>query len=301
MVEFLILFLVLILVFVVLFLLTRINTTLNQKLKDVHSDYASHLTSSQGILSNITEKLTELKGATQNILEVGENIQSLQDILRPPKLRGALGELMLEQALGQVLPPKHYQTSYKFQTGDMVDAVVKLKDSQLICIDAKFPLDSIKNYIDDGKFSGDVPGQFVRDVKKHIDSISTKYILPKEGTLDFALMYVPAENVYYEIILKDEKLVQYAKEKHVVPVSPIGLYSYLSTILIGLKGMEVEKNAKDILSHIGDLKVGLDKFFDEFDTLGLHINNAKAKYDLSRNKITEISNKLKNIEVPNNE
>ncbi|MBI3590015.1 MAG: DNA recombination protein RmuC [Candidatus Melainabacteria bacterium] len=288
-----------ILIFFVLFALNKINETLNQKLSEVKDDFTKHLTSSHNTLNTVTENVSELKSAAQNILEVGKDIQSLQDILKPPKLRGMLGEIFLEQILEQILPPQHYTIFYKFQTGNIVDAVVKLKDSQMLCIDAKFPLDSIREYIknDNNKNSDEIPSQFVRDVKRHIDAISSKYILPKEGTLDFALMYIPAENVYYQIILRDDKIMNYAREKHIIPVSPLSLYSYLSTILIGLKGMGVEKNAKQILGKIGDLRNSLDVFSVEFNTLGSHLNNARAKYDLAREKVINLSEKLKNIDV----
>lgn len=287
--DFTIFLILIVLVALVFYALNKINSTLNQKLTDVRSDFTQHLVTSQSTLTNITKELTELKSASQDILEVGENIQSLQDILKPPKLRGELGELFLEQMLEQILPKNFYQTQYKFQSGEIVDAVIKLKDSQKLCIDAKFPLDSFKN--------NESNGQFVRDIKKHIDSISTKYIVPNEGTLDFALMYIPAENVYYEIILKDEKITSYAKEKHVLPVSPLSLYSYLSTVLIGLKGIELEKNAKQILSSISNLKINFENFILEFDKLGTHLTNAKNKYDISREQILNISEKLNNIET----
>ncbi len=289
------------LIFFVLFSLNKINETLNSKINIVQGEFTKHLVSSEGAVSAVTKNLTELKEATNNILEVGKNIQSLQDILKPPKLRGELGELLLENIIKQILPQPSYQFSYRFQTGSVVDLVVKLKDSKLLCIDSKFPMDSIKGYISNGsKNSDELPSQFIRDVKKHIDAISSKYILPNEDTLDIALMYIPAENIYYEIILKDEKIMQYAREKHVIPVSPIGLYSYLSIILTGLKGLEVEKNAKEILNKIGTIQVNLESFLSEFNTLGAHLNNAKSKYDSSREIAVLLSEKLKKIGVSEN-
>ncbi len=296
--SYLILVIAIVLLILVFISLYKINQILNLKLSEIKDNFTSHLTASQGTVSAITREVTELKSTAQNVLEIGKNIQSLQDILKPPKLRGSLGECFLEQCLAQVMPTKHYQTSYRFQTGSIVDAIVKLKDSKVLCIDAKFPLDSLKEYISNGvKNSSDVPSQFIRDVKKHIDSISAKYILPEEGTLDYALMYIPAENVYYEIILKDEKILQYAKEKHVIPVSPLSLYLYLSTILTGLKGMEIEKSAKLILGKIGNIRVGLDNYISEFNTLGMHLANAKSKYDSSREILLKISEKFKDIEL----
>ena len=295
---------IIILAFLVLFALAfaalfyKLNSTVTNKLSKIDVNYSTHLTNSQNVLIGITEKLTELKSAAQNIKEVGENIQSLQDILQPPKLRGSLGELLLENILEQVLPPQCYKLQHRFQSGNIVDAVVKLKDSQLLPIDSKFPLGSFKSSEANGLQNIEsASSQFIRDVKKHIDSISSKYILPDEGTLDFALMYIPAENIYYEIILKDEKIVEYAKSRHVIPVSPLSLYSYLSVILVGLKGMELEKNAKQILNQIGKLKICFESYVKEFDILGDHISKTKSKYDTSKKLISEISDSLTNIEI----
>ena len=292
--------LLIILILLILTALNKINSTLNEKLSEVRSDVTQHLNTSQNTLSNITENLTNLKNTSEKILETGKDIQSLQDILKPPKLRGEIGQTFLENILSQTLPPNHFQAQYRFQNGNIVDAVVKLKDSRLLCIDSKFPLDSLKEFLSNGKSMDETPAQFIRDVKKHIDDISNKYILPKEGTLDFALMYIPAENVYYEVILRDDKITNYARDKKVIPVSPISLYSYLSTILIGLKGAEVEKNARQILDQLGDLKNKVNSFISEFNTAGTHLNNAKSKYDSSRELISAISEQLKNIEISKN-
>ena len=293
--------LLVILIFLVLIALNKINSTVNQKLTEVKNDFTQHLHASQSTLTNITENLTNLKNTSQKIFETGKDIQSLQDLLKPPKLRGEIGQTFLENILSQVLPPNHFQTQYKFQNGNTVDAVVKLKDSKLICIDSKFPLDSLKGFLSNGKNIDETPAQFIRDIKKHIDDISNKYILPKEGTLDFALMYIPAENVYYEVILRDDKITSYARDKKVIPTSPISLYSYLSTILIGLKGIEIEKNARQILEHLSDLKNKVNSFISEFNTAGTHLNNAKSKYDSSRELILSVSEQLKNIEISKND
>ena len=299
-INILIVSLLVILILLILIALNKINSTLNQKLSEVRSDVAQHLNTSQTTLSGITENLTELKNTSEKILEAGKDIQSLQDILKPPKLRGEIGQTFLENILSQVLPQNHFQTQYRFQNGTIVDAIIKLKDSRLLCIDSKFPLDSLKEFLSNGKNSDETPPQFIRDVKKHIDDISNKYILPKEGTLDFALMYIPAENVYYEIILRNDKITNYARDKKIIPVSPISLYSYLSTVLIGLKGVEVEKNARQILEELSELKNKISSFISEFNIVGTHLNNAKSKYDSSRELVSVISDQLKNIEISKN-
>ena len=287
-----------VLFFLVLVILLKINSVLNKNLAEVRGDFTQYLSSTQNTLKEVTENLTTLKSTNEQILEAGKDIQELQDILKPPKLRGGISEVFLEQLLAQVLPSNHYQTQFKFKTGNIVDAILKLQDNKLISIDAKFPLDSIKNHItSQNNLENDTPPQFIRDVKKHINDISSKYIVPLEGTLDFALMYIPAENIYYEIILKEEQIAQYAREKHVIPVSPSSLYSYLSVIMIGLKGLALEQNSKHIMQQINNLKINLSNFISEYDKLGTHLNNAKVKYDSMRETIYATSDKVKNIEM----
>ena len=282
----------------VLFILFKINSTLNKNLADVRGDFTSHLSASQSTLNKITENLTLLKTSSEQILETGKDIKSLEDLLKPPKLRGEISEVFLEQTLSQVLSAAMYKTQYKFLNGNIVDAVLKLNDDKLLCIDAKFPLNSIKDILSaSGVSEQESLSPFIRDVRKHIDEISKKYIQPDEGTLDCALMYIPAENIYYEIILKDEKIAKYARERHVIPVSPASLYLYLSVIFLGLKGAEIEKNSKQVLEQIGFLKINLENFLIEYDKLGTHVTNAKTKYDSLRQQIADITNKFRNFEL----
>lgn len=286
-----------VLVLAVFFLLGKINSSLNKNLIQAKDDFNKHLFESQSTLQSVAENIANLKNVGQKIEETGKDIQKLQDIFKSPKLRGGFGEFFLEKILTEILPSNSYKLQYKFQTGNIVDAVVKFKDSKLLCIDAKFPLNSIKDYLSKNQSSDDLPTQFLRDIKKHIDDISRKYILPIENTMDFALMYIPAESIYYEIILKDEQMFSYCMDKHVVPVSPISLYSYLSTVVIGLKGMEVEKNAKEILVKLSDMKNTLSLFLLEFERLGGHLNNAKSKYDQAKESILKMEYSLNKIEL----
>lgn len=281
-----------------LFILFKINFTLNKNLADVRGDFSSHLSTSQNTLNKITENLTLIKTSSERILEAGKDIKSLEDLLKPPKLRGEISEIFLEQILAQVLPSPMYKTQHKFPNGNIVDAVIELKNNKLLCIDAKFPLSSIKNSLsENGINKQESTPQFIRDVKKHIEDIAKKYIQPEEGTLDCALMYIPAENIYYEIILQDEKLANHARERHVIPVSPNSLYSYLSVIFLGLKGFEIEKNSKQVLEQIHSLKINLENFLIEYEKLGSHLTNAKSKYDSLKQHISEMTNRLKNFEV----
>ena len=250
------------------------------------------------MVGSVQRSLGSLEEANRKIYEVGKDIASLQDILRAPKLRGGLGEFLLEDLLGQILPPQHFSTQYGFRSGEKVDAVVKLGGS-LVPVDAKFPLENFKRLLET---SGDeerkrARRQFVADVRKHVDVIAAKYILPDEGTYDFALMYIPAENVYYETIIKDEtaddrSLSHYALEKRVIPVSPNSFYAYLQAIVLGLKGMTIEHRAKEILNYLSRLQGDFDKFRDEFMLAGKHLSHAQTSFQNAERRLEQFAQRL---------
>ena len=199
------------------------------------------------VVGEVQGSLGKLGEATQRVVEVGKDIQGLEQILKSPKVRGGLGETLLAELLSQMLPQEHYTIQHLFKSGEKVDAAIRIGD-RLVAVDAKFPLENFRRMLDEAEEDKRRPvrRQFVRDVKTRIDEIAKKYILPDEGTFDFALMYVPAENVYYEIIIKDETdagdepIAAYALAKRVVPVSPNSLYAYLQVIILGLRGLRIE-------------------------------------------------------------
>jgi DNA recombination protein RmuC len=224
-------------------------------------------------------------------------------MLRAPKLRGGLGELLLEDLLKQVLPVNAYDTQYTFRNGQTVDAII-LTAGGKVPVDSKFPLENFRKMVDakSEQEKKTAYRQFVTDVKKHVDAIAEKYIVPDEGTFDFALMYIPAENIYYETIIKDESfgeengLYAYAANKHVVPVSPNSFYAHLRVIALGLKGLQIERSAKEITQNLSRLNGELLKFADLFETLGTHLNNAKNKFDEADKKLSAFSERLKNVQ-----
>ena len=200
--------------------------------------------------------------------------------------------------LGQILPAEHFATQYSFRSGEKVDAVVRLGRS-LVPVDAKFPLENFKRILaaTSEEESARAKRQFAGDVKKHIDAIAGKYILPDEGTYDFALMYIPAENVYYETIIKedaadDKSLSHYALGKHVIPVSPNSLYAYLQTIVLGLRGMKVEERAKEIVEYLSRLQSDFTKFRDEYTLLGKHLGHAQASYQSAERRLDPFGQRL---------
>lgn len=250
------------------------------------------------VVGQVQRSLGGLEEANRKIYEVGKDIASLQEILSAPKLRGGLGEFFLEDLLGQILPPQHFSTQYSFRSGEKVDAVIKLGPS-LVPVDAKFPLENFKRIVEavNDEEKNRAKKQFVADVKKHIDAIAAKYILPDEGTYDFALMYIPAENVYYETIIKDgapeeKSLSYYAMNKHVVPVSPNSLYAYLQAIVLGLKGMKIEDRAKEIIQYLSRLQGDFGKFREEFILLGKHMGHAQSSYQNTDKRLDQFGQRL---------
>ena len=282
-------------------LTTNVNRQLNavtQQLQSTTGQIGSRLDNAAKVVGEVKHNLGELSKATQQVYDVGKDIASLQEILRAPKLRGVLGELFLGDLLGQILPPTQFTLQHRFKSGEIVDAAVRLGQF-LVPIDSKFPLENflrIHAAPEDERKSA--RRKFVSDVKKHIDAISKKYILPDEGTFSFALMYVPAENVYYETIIKDENLADemslcaYALERKVIPVSPNSLYAYLQAIVMGLKGLQIEKSAQLIITQLDALKRDLKKFSDLHDTTGTHLTNAFNKYQDASRQLVHLSDKL---------
>ncbi len=254
-------------------------------------------------VSDVHIDLARLEESNKRIFEVGKDISSLQEILRAPKLRGGIGEFFLGDLLSQILPSKHYEIPYSFKTGERVDAVIHL-GKRLVPVDAKFPLENFRKIIEahtdaDKKV---FRKKFISDVKLHIDAISQKYILPDEGTFGFALMYIPAENVYYETIIKDQdaedgkSIAGYSMQKKVIPVSPNTFYAYLQTIILGLKGLEIEKNAQEIISALDRLRVDFTRFSRDFELVRTHLRNAQNCYDSADRKLQKFESKLNLIE-----
>jgi len=269
---------------------------LDQRMSSTDRNISSRLDSARQTVENVHQRLGILSQATERVLEVGKDIASLQDILRAPKLRGIVGEYFLGDLLRQVVPANH-ELQHRFSSGEVVDAVVRLGPS-LVPIDAKFPLEDFQRLSmeSDEQSRSSLRRKFVASVKKHISAIASKYILPDEGTFDFALMYLPAENVYYETIIRtgpeDTGLSDYALGLKVIPVSPNSLYAYLQAIVLGLRGLRIEKQAEEILRHLGRLQHDHACFREDFDTLGTHLKNARNKHEDAAKKLDRLQDRL---------
>lgn len=253
------------------------------------------------VMGDVQHRLGVLQQATQSMMDVGKDIASLHDILRAPKLRGGMGELLLAELLRQVLPEDHFALQYRFSNGSQVDAVIRLGEG-LIPVDAKFPLENFKRILEAENDERKVEARkgFWKDVKKHIDDIGTKYILPEEGTFEFALMYIPSESIYYETIIRDdaqsESLASYAMKRKVVPVSPNSFYAYLQAIVRGLKGMRIERSAQIILESLGQLEVDLEQCLADFEKIGGHLDHARGAYEKTEHRFQKLRNKLNVLE-----
>lgn len=206
--------------------------------------------------------------------EIGRSMKDLQELLQSPKLRGNIGESILTDLLEQSLPKDIFSLQFSFKNGEKVDAVVRTAHG-LIPIDAKFPIDNFRRMINDATKEGrdGYKKEFIRDVKKHIHDISKKYIAATEGTVDYALMYIPSESIFYEIINTVE-LFDYANAERVLVVSPMSFYAYLKVILMSYRGAHIESRAREIVSLLTSLKKDYQKTDESLATLQRHITNA---------------------------
>jgi DNA recombination protein RmuC len=276
----------------------QVRKNLDEGSKAVNEKFDSSLR----VIGDIKKTIGSLEETNKQMLAIGKDIASIQDLLRPPQVRGGLGEMTLNNILSELLPGQNFAEQYRFRNGVIVDAVIKI-GNRIVPIDSKFPLESFARYTactDDKEKNGHLR-DFCRSVKTKIDDISAKYILEDESTFDFALMYIPSENVYYQTILKNEmevegkSIAEYALGKRVVIVSPNSIYAYLRVIHIGLRGMQFENNVRKIMDDYSRLSKELEKFEKQFATLGMHVNHAQAAFDGAARQLDTLSHKVARI------
>src|SRR5437588_1867550 len=273
--------------------LADVVATIDRRLGDLDTKVDRRLESASQTTQKIHERLGEVGNATNQMLERAKDLARLEQALRPPKARGGFGELLLENLLRDRLPPSAYEMQFTFESGERVDAIVRVDRD--IPIDSKFPLD---NYNRPGEAEDDEERQlgerqFARDVKQHIEAIAAKYIRPDEGTYDFAFMYIPVEAVYYELACgKTGALLAYAHERRVFPVSPTTFTAYLQVIALGLRGMQIEQHAHEVMAYVAELQRDFDRFADDFDKVGTHIGHAQSKHHEAGKRLDRLETKL---------
>jgi DNA recombination protein RmuC len=259
---------------------------------------ADHLGESGKLLKDVGEQMGRIFEASQKIEKLAGNVTRLEDLLKPPKIRGTLGEAFLEQALRQALPPGSWQMQFRFGDGVTVDAVIRLKD-RWVPVDSKFPLENFRRgrEADDEGERRRARTAFGNDVRKHAEAIRRKYIRSEEGTCDFAFMYVPAEAVYSEMVADGEEkaLADACIEMRVFPVSPRLLYAFLSTVAMVLRGEELQKNAREVQERIADLERLWDRAEEPFLKVRGHMNNAQKQYEEAAAALNRFGAKLSGI------
>jgi DNA recombination protein RmuC len=244
------------------------------------------------LIADLNLRLGELGKSSQQILALGQDVRGLQQIFQAPKTRGALGEVSLNAILEQCFPAEHVRIQHEFATGDRVDALLRLPGGS-VSIDSKFPLAAFRKRLeassDDERQRAD--RAFGREVRKHVDDIAAKYIRPAEGTLDFALMYIPAESVFYDVVVRaadEEDINEHALKQRVIMVSPNSLYAYLQAIGFGLMGLRVEQRAREILSGLQQVGGDLGDLRDGFDLGQKHLRNAQSAFGEASERLARL-------------
>jgi DNA recombination protein RmuC len=267
--------------------------TSGQLATSAQQEVAKQLRSSMDALLQMSQKIGEVHQTSQDLSKA---TQTLQTVLGGVKTRGMLGEIALERILEDALPQGAYEIQYRFaSTGAAVDAIIRIGE-RMLCIDSKFPLEAYRRLLDVGD---EARRDFSLAVRKHADSIAEKYILPDEHTFDYALMFVPSEGVFYELIMtQDTKygaLDEYCRSKRVYPVSPNTVCAIVGSIAMSLQGQKLEENARHLLANLSGLQKQLDTFADVYGKLGTHLRNAQQNYEDADSKLNRARNSLEQM------
>ena len=268
--------------------INEVTKTLDMKLGESGKMMQSQLQESSRIVRDVTEKLTKLDETNRQVVGFADQLKSLQDVLKNPKHRGVLGEYYLETVLKNVLPPNAYQLQYKFKNGDIVDAVIFIKD-KIIPIDSKFSLENYNRIVRETDEAERIrlEKQFKQDLKNRIDE-TAKYIKPDEDTMEFAFMFIPAEGIYYDLLINQvgavkvntQDLIEYAfKDKKVIIVSPTSFFAYLQTVMQGLRALQIEESAKEIRKHVEKLGKHILSYDTYMQKLGSNLGTTVNMYN----------------------
>ncbi len=279
--------------------INELSKALESRMVDTHQAVRQNFAATSSLVRDITEKVTRLDETNRQVLDVSTQLQKLQDILKNPKHRGILGEYFLETLLQNVLPPGSFQMQYPFTNGDVVDAVVFIKE-KIVPIDSKFSLENYNRLVEEQNPSerDRLEKAFVNDLKLRIQE-TAKYVRPEEGTMDFAFMFIPHEAIYYDLIVNtigaameedSQNIIQRAASKyHVIIVSPTSFLAYLQTVLQGLRGMAIEEQAKEIRKRVADLMRHLSAYEERFIGVGRALGTATNQYDLATKEFSKIN------------
>lgn len=281
--------------------INSLNKNLNDTLRSTNQNISQTLLNNTKALNDRLDKAAQVIGTVSREIgemsEIGRSMKDLQDFLKSPKLRGEIGEEVLSDLIGQMFPKNNFFLQYQFRSGEKVDAAIKT-DAGILPIDSKFPLENFQKMYkckteQEKKLC---QKEFIKDVKKHIETISKKYILPDEGTMDFALMYVPSEPVYYEIA-QEVDLTSFARKHRVYPVSPSTLYAHLQMILLSFEGKRLENKSRDIFKLLRSIRGDYQKIESNLSILGKHVNNAYVQMGNVSTSFIQMGNKITSAET----
>lgn len=266
------------------------NSSMQEQLQRTNKAINERLDNAARVIGTVSKELG-------GMAEIGRQIKDFQDFLKSPKLRGNIGEQVLRDLLDQMIPKGCYFLQYKFKEGQIVDAIIKTKQG-IIPIDSKFPLENFRRFAraEGADEKERARRDFQRDVKKHINDISRKYIVPQEGTVDFAIMYVPSEAIWYEVVSDDGGLNAFAISKKVYLVSPNSFYYFLKVVMIGLEGTRIEEATREILATLKGIKQDSEKFGQGLGVLSRHVNNAKNMMENVNNEYSKLSGKIDRVD-----
>lgn len=281
--------------------LTSLNEKVSEKLErnnvQMQTSMTKQLSESAKIVDEVSKRLTKLDETNRRVVDVADELKTLQNVLQNPKQRGVFGEFYLESVLDNVLPPKNFQTQYRFKSGVIADAVIFLDRNKILPIDSKFSLENYNRMVqaEDKAERERLLNLVKQDLKGRIDETS-KYILPEEGTMDFAFMFIPSESLYYDLLINNvgnggssRDLIEYAfRDKRVIIVSPTSFMAYLQTVLQGLRSLQIEEQAKDIQIRVGKLGDHIRKFDDLMNKMGKSLSTTVNHYNNSYKELGKI-------------
>ena len=282
--------------------LNELTRTLDSKIgessKMMNDSVKTQFSESQKLIKEITQELSSVKETSRQVVGFADQLKNLQDILKNPKQRGVLGEYYLETVLKNVLPPERFQMQYKFENGEIVDAVVFLDKNKFLPVDSKFSLENYNKIVstNDPQEKERLEKIFKQDLKNRIDE-TAKYIRPKEGTMDFAFMFIPSEGIYYDLLINQVgavktstiDLIEYAfQQKKVIIVSPTSFLAYLQTVLQGLRSLQIEEKAQDIIKRVGQLDKHMNNFGQFMEKLGSSLSTTVNHFNRSHKEFQQI-------------
>lgn len=272
-------------------LTSNLNQTLTERMDKTQDSMQFQLRQSSALINDVSRRLTKLDETNKRVVDVADELKTLQNVLQNPKQRGVFGEFYLNSVLENVLPPNQWQAQYKFKDGEIVDAVIFLDKNRILPIDSKFSLENYNRYIEatDKETKARLLARVKMDLKGRIDETS-KYIRPSENTMDFAFMFIPSESLYYDLLISNvgqggsaRDLIEYAfRDKHVIITSPTSFMAYLETVLQGLRSLQIEEQAKEIQKRVAQLGMHIAKY-DEYmaklgNSLGTTVNHYNTAY-----------------------